>query len=50
MEKYKDKKEIVIIPHDTQKIVEIIEYYYHNPKQLQKISKSGYLKMEIGNK
>jgi len=46
MEKYKDKKEIVIIPHDTQKIVEIIEYYYHNPKQLQKISKSGYLKIK----
>jgi len=44
--KYKDKEEIVIIPHDTQKIVEIIEEYYHNPKKLQEVSELGYLKIK----
>jgi len=44
--KYKDKTEIVIIPHNTKKILELIEEYYHNPKKLQTISELGYLKIK----
>jgi len=43
--KYNDK-EIVIIPYDSGKIVEIIEKYYHNPEKLQEISESGYNKIK----
>ncbi|MGB9979481.1 class I SAM-dependent methyltransferase [Methanobacterium sp.] len=43
---YDNEKDIVIIPHDTGKIVEIIEKYYHNPEKLQKIAEAGYLKIK----
>ncbi len=43
---YDNEKELVIIPHDTEKIVEIIEKYYHNPKKLEEIAEAGYLKMK----
>ena len=43
-EKYKDKEEIVLIPDDNKKIVEILEEYYHNPEKLRNISEKGYLK------
>lgn len=43
---YDTEKEIVIIPHDTGKIVEIIEKYYQDPKKLQEIAEAGYLKMK----
>ena len=41
---YKDKEEIVIIPHDAQKIVKLIEKYYRDPEKLEKIADAGYLK------
>lgn len=44
--KYKDEEEIVIIPHDAQKIIEIIEKYYHNPEKLQEIAEAGCLKIK----
>ena len=44
--KFEDEKEIVIIPHDTKKIVEIIEKYYYNPEKLQEIAQEGYLKIK----
>ncbi len=44
--KYKNGEEIVIIPHDTQKILKIIENYYHDPEKLQAISELGHLKIK----
>jgi predicted SAM-dependent methyltransferase/glycosyltransferase involved in cell wall biosynthesis len=44
--KFKEGKEMVIIPHNSQKIVEIIEEYYHNPEKLQEIAEEGYLKIK----
>lgn len=38
--------EIVIIPHDTERIIEIIEYYYQNPKKLRQLAINGYLKIK----
>ncbi len=43
---FENGKEIVIIPHDSGKIVEIIEKYYHNPEKLQEIAETGYLKIK----
>ncbi len=36
-----DREEIVIIPHNAEKITEIIESYYQNPQQLKAISDNG---------
>ena len=43
---YNNEKDIVIIPHDTGKIVKLIEKYYHNPEKLEKIADTGYLKIK----
>lgn len=44
--KFENGKEIIIIPHDAQKITQIIEKYYHNPTELRNISETGYLKLK----
>jgi hypothetical protein len=36
-----DGKDIVVIPHDAAKIVEIIESYYRGPEQLKMVAESG---------
>lgn len=38
--------EIVIIPPDSEKIIEKIEEYYENPEKLREISEKGYLKIK----
>ena len=45
-EKYEDEKEIVIIPHDAQEIVKMIENYYHHPEKLQEIGEAGCLRIK----
>src|SRR5690606_33746934 len=36
-----DREELVIVPHDVGKIVEIVEFYHSNPEQLSAIGKNG---------
>jgi glycosyltransferase involved in cell wall biosynthesis len=36
-----DREELVIVPHDVGKIVEIVEFYHSNPEQLAAIGKNG---------
>lgn len=40
--KFKDRRDMVIIPYDTQEIVYIIESYYNEPQKLQEIAEAGY--------
>jgi len=40
-----DNKEIVIIPHDSDRIVHIIEAFYKNPEKLRSIAKKGATKI-----
>ena len=44
--KYEDGKEMVIIPHDAQEIVKIIENYYQHPGKLQEIGEAGRLRIK----
>ncbi|MBP2046146.1 hypothetical protein [Methanobacterium aggregans] len=44
--KYEDEEEMVIIPHNTQEIMKIIENYYHKPGKLQEIAEAGCLKIK----
>ncbi|HEY3477194.1 MAG TPA: glycosyltransferase, partial [Anaerolineales bacterium] len=36
-----DREEIVIIPHDTAQVTGILEYYYRNPGEIQRIAERG---------
>lgn len=38
---FEDGKEIVIIPHDSSKIVNMVEYYYENPTKLADLAING---------
>ena len=44
--KFNDQEDIVIIPHDSKKIVEIIDEYYKDPIKLQSIGQKGCLKIK----
>ncbi len=39
--KFTDRKDIVIIPHDSDGIVDLIDYYYSHPAELKKIAENG---------
>jgi hypothetical protein len=39
--KFIDGTDIVIIPHDSQKIVDILNYYYDHPLELKRIAENG---------
>ena len=40
-----DNEEIIIIPHDADRIVRIIEAFYKNPDKLRSIAEKGAAKM-----
>lgn len=42
---FTDNKEIVIIPHDADSIVRIIEAFYKKPDKLRSVAKKGTAKM-----
>lgn len=39
--KFIDRTDIVIIPHDSNKIVDILNYYYDRPLELKKLAENG---------
>ncbi len=39
--KFTDGTNIVIIPHDSEKIADILNYYYERPLELKKIAENG---------
>jgi spore maturation protein CgeB len=39
--KFIDGTDIVIIPHDSDKIVDILNYYYDHPLELKRIAENG---------
>jgi glycosyltransferase involved in cell wall biosynthesis len=41
-----NREDIVIIPHDTPKIVSIIEEFYAFPEKIKEVSEKGYLKIK----
>lgn len=41
-----DNQEIVIIPHDSRRIVQIIESYFENPSRLRDIGEKGAVKIQ----
>jgi glycosyltransferase involved in cell wall biosynthesis len=38
---FTDRKDIVLIPHDSDRIVEILNYYFDRPEELQSIAEKG---------
>lgn len=40
-----DGKEIIIIPHDAEKISKIVDYYYNNPQLIKDIGENGHEKL-----
>jgi glycosyltransferase involved in cell wall biosynthesis len=43
--KFMDREDIVIIPHNSDGIVEILDYYYSHPAELRKIAENGSVKI-----
>jgi glycosyltransferase involved in cell wall biosynthesis len=39
--RFMDREDIVIVPHDTAMIVEIVNYYYDRPDELRRIAENG---------